>query len=110
MNGFFPQQNQFAGVGGFSSQMGMGGMGGLDLASLNLSDPNTASLVQQLLAQQGQGGGLSGLGSKNQQAQPQDGKSSFSGGGEAGAARQPNRNFDHSSGGNSQTREQSTDI
>ena len=110
MNGFFPQQNQFATVGGFGSQMGIGGMGGLDLASLNLSDPNTASLVQQLLAQQGQGRGLGGLGSTNQQTQSQAGKISFPGGVEAGAVPQANRNFDHSNGGNNQIKEQSTDI
>lgn len=109
MNGYFPQQNQFAG-GGFGSHMGIGGIGGLDLASLNLSDPNTASLVQQLLAQQGQGRGLGGLGSTNQQNQPQAGKSVFPGGGEAGTAPQTNRNFDHSNGGNNQIKEQSTDI
>ncbi|KAL3784802.1 hypothetical protein HJC23_013842 [Cyclotella cryptica] len=108
MNGLFPQQSQFTGLGGFGG--GMGGMGGLDLASLNLSDPNTASLVQQLLAQQGQGGSLSGLGSMNQQTQAQVGKNPFSGGGEAGAAPQANISFDQSNGRNSQIKEQSTDV
>ena len=36
---------------------GLNGVGGIDLSSVNLSDPSTAALVQQLLTQQGGGGG-----------------------------------------------------
>lgn len=63
-------QNQFP-LGGLG-----GGLGGL--AGMDLSDPNTAALVQQLLAQQNGGGsqlpgGLGSLGSVNQQPQEQTG-------------------------------------
>ena len=47
-------------------------MGGVDLSKVNLSDPNTSALVQQLLAQQQGGGGnaagLASLGATSQQA------------------------------------------
>jgi hypothetical protein len=69
-------QNMAMNTGGLLSQPNqLGGLGGMaGLAGMNLSDPNTAALVQQLLAQQGGGGGqnpsgLGGLGASNQQAQ-----------------------------------------
>ena len=58
------QQNQLSGIGSVGGRTG--GLSGIDF-----SDPNTAALLQQILAQQSGGGGQFSTGLPNQQAQSQ---------------------------------------
>lgn len=58
------QQNQLSGIGSVGGRTG--GMSGIDF-----SDPNTAALLQQILAQQSGGRGQSSAGLPNQQAHSQ---------------------------------------
>lgn len=109
MSGLLPQQGQLGGMGG---GMGMGSLGGMDLSNLNLSDPNTAALVQQLLSQQQCGGGwaLSGLGQTNQMNQSQLNQPQGGSGVSNDAPQASNDNFDEQGGGGSQEGNQSADV